>query len=271
MGPMGGRQRASGVRRAGKVLGIALTAAMIAGGSENARALDLPDLLAPDLAGADWLGGEADAFAGVDAGDTWLFSYGGFTLAPDGLDREGWRIRLFGGAGHYRYTSTVEVSPGALVDFDRRAEVFQLEALVGWQVSAGMMTAKLFAGVAYEDHAISPGDPQNTIAGAHFGAKLAVETWFDLSRWAWASADASYASTIHGYSAAAKFGLKPVGWLSLGPEASAFGNREFDGHRLGAFARWHCGGCDMTVSGGLSGDYDDETGAYGALSFYSRF
>jgi len=271
MGPMGGRQRASGVRRAGKVLGIALTAAIIAAGSEDARAFDLSDLLTPDLAGADWLGGEADAFAGVDAGDTWLFSYGGFTLAPDGLDREGWRIRLYGGAGHYRYTSSVEVSPGAVVDFDRRADVFQLEALVGWQLSAGMMTAKLFAGVAYEDHAVSPGDPQNAIAGAHFGAKLALETWFDLSRWAWASADASYASTIDGYSAAAKFGLKPVGWLSLGPEASAFGNREFDGHRLGAFARWHCGGCDMTVSGGLSGDYDDETGAYGALSFYSRF
>lgn len=248
-----------------------MTAVMIAGFSGHARAFDLPDLLVPDLLAAEWPGGRTDAFAGVDAGDSWQVSYAGFTLAPDGLDREGWRVRLYGGAGRYSYTSTTEISPGLRVAFDRRAEVFQLEALAGWHTSAGMMTARLFAGIAYEDHVVSPDDPQNAIAGAHFGGKMAIETWFDLSRWAWASVDASYTSTIGGYSGAIKLGLKPVGWLSLGPEASALGNREFDGRRLGAFARWHCGGCDATLSGGVSGDYDDETGAYGALSFYSRF
>ena len=269
MGPMGGCQRALRVRRAGKVLGLAFTAAMLAGGSGHAHAFDLPDLLSADLAGADWLGGGADSFAGVDAGDTWLFSYGGFSLAPGGLDRDGWRIRLYAGTGYYNYTPSGGASPNAFAP--RRADVFQLEALAGWQFSTGLITAKLFAGVAYEDHTISPADPDNAIAGAHLGAKLAVETWFDVSQWAWASADASYATGIDAYSGAVKLGLRPFEWVSLGPEASVFGNREFDGHRLGAFARWHCGGCDMTVSGGISGDYDDETGAYGALSFYSQF
>jgi hypothetical protein len=248
---------------------MAFSAAMLAGGSNHAHAFDLPDLLSADLVGADWLGGQADAFAGVDAGDSWLFSYGGFTLAPGALDRDGWRVRLYAGSGYYSYTPSGRVGSNAFAP--RRADVFQLVALAGWQFSAGVITAKLFAGVAYEDHAISPADPDNAIAGTHIGAKVAAETWFDLARWAWLSADASYATTIDSYSGALKLGFRPVAWVSLGPEASVFGNREFDGHRLGAFARWHCSGCDVTVSGGLSGDYDEETGAYGALSFYSQF
>ncbi len=271
MGPLGGCRRAGCVRRAINAVSAAGLAAIVAGAGAPAKAVDFLDLLRPDLAAADWLGGRADAFAGTDITDSSVFNYGGVTLAPGDLDRNGWWLRLYAGMGHYTYTSTVETSPGVLVDFARVAEVFQLEALIGWQLSAGPLTAKLFAGLAYEDQAVTPDDPQNAIAGAHYGAKVAIETWLDLSRRVWASADASYATTIEAYSGAAKLGLKPVGWLSLGPEAAAFGNREFDGHRLGAFARWHCAGCDLTVSGGLAGDYDDETGAYGALSFYSRF
>ncbi len=248
---------------------MAFTAAMVAGGSGHAHAFDLPDLLSADLAGADWLGGQADAFAGVDGGDTWLFSYGGFTLAPGALDRNGWRVRLYSGAGYYSYTPSSRGSPNAFAP--RRVDVFQLEALAGWQFSTGIITAKLFVGAAYEDHAISPADPDNAIAGTHLGAKVAAETWFDIAPRAWVGADASYATTIDAYSGALKLGLKPFDWLSLGPEASVFGDRENDAHRFGAFARWHCSGCDMTVSGGVSGDYEDETGAYGALSFYRRF
>jgi len=227
-------------------------------------------LLQPDIAAANWISG-ADSFAGVDATGGSFFSYGGFTFSSGGLDEDGLRLRLYAGYGYYQYTSTEVSGSGVSVDFDRRADVFQGEALAGWQFSTGPMTARLFAGLAYEEQAITPGDPDNALAGTHLGAKVAVETWFDLSSRAWLSVDASYATTTDAYSGAFKLGLKPWPWLSLGPEAAAFGNEEFDGHRLGGFARWHCGGCDMTVSGGVSGDYDDDTGAYGALSFYRRF
>ena len=225
-----------------------------------ARAIDLSALLEPDLAAADWLEG-ADTFLGVDATDSVLFSYSGFTLSPGRLDREGLRLRVYAGAGRYTYVSGTEGT----------ADLVQAEALVGWQFHAGLITAKLFAGIAYEAHTIDPGEPDIALRGGHVGAKVALETWFDLSERAWLSADASYATAIDSYSGSTKLGLKPVAWLSLGPEAAAFGNQEFEAHRLGGFARWHCGGCDVTVSGGVSGDYDDDTGAYGALAFYTRF
>jgi len=249
------------------VVAVALAAAV----GPPARAFDLSALLRPDLAADDWIG-SADIFAGADATGSSLFSYGGFTLAPGtSLDGDGLRLRVYGGAGRYSYTGREEVRPRVIVDKHRRVDVTQAEALIGWQFSAGALTAKLFGGIAYEDHAVVPGDPSNAIAGAHVGAKAALETWFDLTRWAWLSADASYATTTDAYSGGAKLGLRPFDWLSFGPAAAVFGNQEVAGHSLGAFARWHCGGCDLTVSGGISGDYDDETGAFGALSFYRRF
>jgi len=235
-----------------------------------AKALDLADLLVPDLAAADWISG-FDAFTGIDATGSSVFGYGGITLAPNGLDANGLRLRLYAGGGHYSYTSTDAVRPGVAVTLERRVEVLQAQALVGWQQKVGALTAALFAGLAYEQQSVTPADVDHALAGEHVGAKVALETWLDISPQAWLSADASYATTIEAYSGSIKLGLRPASWLSLGPAAAAFGDREYDGIRLGAFARWHCGGCDLTVSGGFSSDYADETGAYGALSFYRRF
>lgn len=269
MGPMGGR-RPRRRARAWRALLVAIwLCAGAAAGATPARAVDLSTLLAPDIADSDWISG-ADVFAGMDVTESALFSYGGVTLAPAGLDRDGLRVRLYAGSGFHGLRSSKDSAVG-LATFDRRADVVQAEALIGWQLSTGPMTARLFAGVAYEEQAITPVDWENPLAGAHVGAKAALETWVDLATWAWLSVDVSYATTFDAYSGAVKLGLRPVRWLSLGPEARAFGDRAFDGHRLGGFARWHCGSCDVTVSGGVAGNYDAETGAYGALSFYRRF
>ncbi len=270
MGSIGGRRPGTHARRSGYLLPALAVGLATAFSAAPSRALDLSDLFAPDLADADWTSG-ADVFGGIDITDSALFSYGGLTFAPAGLDEAGLRFRLFSAAGQYNYDATVNLGAPGMFTVNREVDVLRAEALVGWQLRAGMMTATLFAGVAYEEQAITPDDPENALAGEHVGAKVALETWFDLASWAWLSADASYATTFDAYSGAVKAGLRPAHWFSFGPEAKAFGDREFDSHRLGGFARWHCGGCDVTVSGGVSGDYDDDTGAYGALSFYRRF
>ncbi len=270
MGFIGGRGPRNCARLMLRLL-IAIGFGFAAGAfARPARALDLSALLAPDIADADWMGGGVEVFAGVDGSDSAMFSYGGLTLAPSGLDSNGLRVRFYAGSGNYTYT-TARGTPDGLVSVHRRADILQAEALIGWQVSIGATTAKLFGGIAYEEQTISPDDPENALAGERFGAKLALETWVDLARWAWLSVDASYATSFDAYSGTARLGLKPHTDLSLGPEARAFGDREFDGHRLGGFARWHCGGCDVTISGGVAGDYDAQTGAYGALSFYRSF
>ena len=271
MGLMGGARLRGGARRCQTILLVMGIALMADGNSFAARALDLSALLAPDLAGDDWMDSRADAFSGVDATHGSVFSYGGFTLAPGGLDHDGLRLRFFAGAGYHGLEEPGEASALVPDGFTHRAEVFQAEALVSWQVSPGPVIAKLFAGVSYEEQAISGPQIEYALAGEHLGAKVALETWVDLSRSGWLSADASYTSGMDAYSAALRLGVQPAEWVSVGPEAAVFGDRENDEHRLGAFARWHCGGCDATLSGGVSGDYDEETGAYGALSFYRRF
>lgn len=267
---MGGRWPCDCARRMPRLLIAAWLGFAVGAPAGPARALDLSALLASDIAGADWMGGGVEVFAGVDGSDSAMFSYGGLTLAPGGLNSNGLRVRFYAGSGNYTYT-TATGTPDGLVSVHRNADILQAEALIGWQVSAGAITAKLFGGIAYEEQAISPDDPENTLAGERFGAKLALETWLNLARWAWLSVDASYATSLDAYTGAARLGLKPHTDVSLGPEARAFGDRAFDGHRLGGFARWHCSGCEVTISGGVAGDYDAQTGAYGALSFYRRF
>jgi len=271
MGLMGGVRLREGVRRRQKLLLIMGVALMACGNSFAARAIDLSALLAPDLAADNWMTSRADAFAGVDATHSSVFSYGGFTLAPGGLDQDGLRLRFFAGAGYHGLNEHSGVSAPQLDGFTHRADIFQAEALVGWQIASGPVIARLFAGVSYDEQAISGPQIDYALQGEHVGAKVALETWVDLSPSAWLSADASYATGIGAYSGALRLGVTPMAWVSVGPEAAIFGDREHDGHRLGAFARWHCGGCDATLSGGVSGDYDEETGAYGALSFYRRF
>lgn len=271
MGLMGGVRLREGACRCQTILLIMGMALVADGNRFAARAIDLSALLAPDLAGDNWMVSRADAFTGVDATHSSVFSYGGFTLAPRGLDHDGLRLRFFAGAGYHGLNEHSGVSAPQLDGFTHRADIFQAEALVGWQIASGPVIAKLFAGVSYDEQAISGPQIDYALQGEHVGAKVALETWVDLSPSAWLSTDASYVTSIGAYSAALRLGVTPAAWLSIGPEAAVFGDRKHDGHRLGAFARWHCGGCDATLSGGVSGDYDEETGAYGALSFYRRF
>ena len=268
---MGGFRLNGGARRCQTVLLIMVVALIAGGNSFAARAIDLSALLTTDIAGDNWMASRADTFAGVDATDSSVFTYGGFTLAPSGLDHDGLRLRFFAGAGYHGLEEPGRASAVVPEGFTHRADIFQAETLVGWQVSSGPVIAKLFAGASYEEQAVTGPEIDYALAGEHLGAKVALETWVDLSRSVWLSADASYATGIGAYSAALRLGVRPAAWMSVGPEAAVFGDREHDGQRLGAFARWHCGSCDATLSGGVSGDYAEETGAYGALSFYRRF
>jgi len=236
----------------------------------DARALDLSELLVPDFAATEWISGRTDFFTGVDATENALFSYAGLTLAGEGIDRDGVRLRLFAGTGNYSYGST-KTGSDAHADTQRSADATQVDALLGWQVSFAAVTTKVFAGIAYEAHEVQPADPENTLGGTHVGAKFMVETWLDLSEHAWLSADVSYATAIDGYYGALSLGLKPSASISLGPVLAAFGSRDFDAQRVGAFARWHCEGCDVTLAAGFAGDYDGDLGEYGSLSFYRRF
>lgn len=86
-----------------------------------------------------------------------------------------------------------------------------------------------------------------------------------------AQLDGSYTTATQGYAAWLRTGVRTFDWLTLGLESAAFGDSSYDAMRAGAFVRWHNNIMDLTVSAGVSGDYDSPSNPYGTLSIYRKF
>lgn len=225
---------------------------------------------APAGAGEDGQPRRAE-FSGVDVTANSRFGYAGAGWAfGRGLDTPGWRLRALGGYGAYVYDGALAISAGRIpMRFD--GEVALAELMAGRLWRRGAWTVKAYAGVEYVEHAVSPADPANSVTGAQWGAKGLVEVWRDLGARAWFAGDGAYGTAFGDYRLKARLGRRLTRRLSFGLEAGGFGNAGYDSARGGAFARLHLGGADITLSGGISGDYySEETGGYVALELYRR-
>lgn len=203
-----------------------------------------------------WAGAEITA-------NSWA-AYSGTTAALFGpIDADGWRVRAVGGYGAYSY---------ARYDVTIRGHVGFGDVLVGYQHQTGPLTLKGFAGVSAASHNLMPFDPDNAVVGADYGVKAALETWWEMSPLAWSSLDLSW-SSIHGgaYAARARTAYRIRPELSLGLEAAASGNTEYDGGRGGAFLRFTWSNGEFSASAGASVDRSGESGGYGTLTALYRY
>ena len=83
--------------------------------------------------------------------------------------------------------------------------------------------------------------------------------------------DGSYGTAFDGYWFQGRLGHRAGRWLSVGVEAGALGNREYDAGRGGIFLRVHRETTDVTLSGGVTGDYLGEvTSVYLSLGLYRK-
>lgn len=228
------------------------------------------------MSGAPAGAGEEDKprlaeFSGVDVTANSRFGYaGGVWTFGRGVEAPGWRLRALGGYGAYVYDGTLAF-PGGTVPMRFNGEVPVSELLAGRLWRQGEWTFKAYGGVQYIEHAVTPGDPANSVTGAQWGAKGLVEVWRDLGSRAWFAADGAYGTAFDEYRLKARLGRRLTRRVSLGLEAGGFGNAGYDSARGGAFARLHLGGTDITVSGGVSGDYRGEaSGGYIALELYRK-
>lgn len=103
------------------------------------------------------------------------------------------------------------------------------------------------------------------------GGKGQVEIWRNLGTRNWFSADGLYASAFGDYWVQARLGHRASRWLTVGVEAGGLGNEEYDAGRGGVFLRVHGKTTDITLSGGVTGDYfGDEASAYISLGLYRK-
>ena len=183
-------------------------------------------------------------------------------LTPEGRDSIKARVNPFG--------LQIEGDQLYLVQTHQAAR-YDLEALPGYQMTLGAVVLKGYLGPAMEMRTILPPAPGKTLTGNYWGAKSIVESWIQLGSASWLSADASYFTGTDAYSGAMRLGYQPFSWLTLGPEASAFGDREDDCGRAGGFFRFNIGKVETTLSGGVSANYDGEMTPYGSVGMYMKF
>ena len=205
-----------------------------------------------------------EIWAGADVTSASWAVYSGMTAALFGpLHANGWRVRAGGGYGEYSYRGLNQKIEGEFTFAD---------ALIGYHHQVGALTLKAFAGVAWAQHGLSIFDPENDVTGADFGAKVAIESWLEVTPQMWAQLDLS-ATTTHDntYAARGRLGYRITPELSFGPELAGIGGSKLDGWRAGGFARYTWERGEVSASAGLSDSAAGGTGGFGTLNVLYKY
>lgn len=218
--------------------------------------------------------------AGADSTSTSWSTYSSITAALAGDIREnGYRLRLAGGAGRYRYTRS-------FFDEDRHRHLWpeffgdrsSFDILVGYHWTIGPATLKAYAGLTEEHYRLSPGpdsplgaDDENVVQGARRGTKLVLETWTRLGDWGFLQVDANWSEPFKAYGGRVRLGYALNNGWSTGLETGAFGNIDHDGGRAGGFARYEWQSGEVSLSGGFDGDLERIGSGYISVAVTARF
>ena len=240
--------------------------------------------------------GPFETWAGVDViRDSWL-SYSGTTFAPFSptLHSDGWRLRLGGGYGQYSYrgsTGALSIGDGVIdpTEEDGRSpdtgetrryvvDRSYAEALLGYHLRLGELTAKAFAGAAMSSHTHRTPDPTTSLSGTQYGFKSALELWLNLGEACWTSLDVSYSSAHDEASGRWRAGYLVAPQISIGPELKYDRNVEGGAGwtgRGGMFARYFWDGGEISLAGGVvrkdEKNSDAKHGPYGTLNVLFQY
>lgn len=210
--------------------------------------------------------GWRETWGGADiSGDVWLL-YSGVTVAPFSRDiySEGLRLRLSGGYGQYSYGQTAfncAAMAGAgnvCQSYNRRVDVNHtyVDALVGYHLRLGELTAKAFGGISIVDHRLARGSFDSRVRGLEVGATGALEFWLNVGDAGWASLDLQFTTAHETAAARSRAGWRVLRSLSVGPEARLDRNVYDLAGRVGLFARYEWAGGEFSVSGGYASSID---------------
>jgi hypothetical protein len=233
-----------------------------------------PDGVAPSA--RQWF----EVSAGADgSGSSWS-SYSSATAALFSDIREnGYRLRIGGGYGHYRYTRPVfDPASRRHLWTEFFGEQTWGDVLIGYQWAIGSTSIKAFVGMTEEDHNLSPGpasllafDDENAIQGTRRGTKIVLETWTRLADWGFLQVDANWSEPFAAYGGRVRLGHFLVDGWSTGVEGGAFGNLNYDGGRAGVFGRYAWGSGEISLSAGFDGNRDHIGSGYVSVGATTRF
>jgi hypothetical protein len=218
---------------------------------------------------------------GVIATPSSWVAYSSTTYAPFAAnDENGLRARVGGGYGQYRYVTLPPKHQECAFEQCRKIPVAGqasfVDALFGYQIRYGSLTAKAFAGYASDTQLLAPFDTLNRSAGKAQGFKAVLETWYNISPRLWTSVDASWTQAHAGYQAQLRLGYRLTPQISIGLEEGALGNVAGQQWRSGAFANFAAINWEVRVSAGIAVQAFDfrqvsTDNAYGAVNLLIRY
>jgi hypothetical protein len=116
--------------------------------------------------------------------------YAGGSYAPFGSVREdGFRLRAVAGYGAYTYSSP-RWTGIAVKAFDFHGTTSFADLLAGYHKQWGPLTIKILGGATVTKQIVD--DTESSTTGTGIGAKLVVETWWNVTDQVWASVDTSW-------------------------------------------------------------------------------
>ncbi len=151
--------------------------------------------------------------------DLWrhgAFTHAGVVWSPQGLDREGFALKLVFGGGAYGYRS------GALNDAYVIGRQLSASIMPGWRFVRNGWIVSVFAGLDLQAHKLWPDDPSAGLRGSYTGMRAAFELWHSPTPQTMIAADASVSSIGPSYSARAAFGWTFFRLFYIGPEVQGF-------------------------------------------------
>ena len=220
------------------------------GGAAEAGAADTPRFL---------------LFGGTDLWRYGDFLYGGALWSPDGLNNDGFALKLLLNGGAYNYKSG-DLHTG--ID----GEMFSATAMPGWRFTRGGLTVGVFAGPVAQDYQLSPNDPGSRLHGFYVGGQFAGEVWYQPATNLMAALSGSVASIGPIGSLRGALGVRAFDIVFVGPEAAAFWCGDFQQFEFGLHLtgfRWNA--LEWSAGSGWSMDSDRRSGPYLRLGVSARY
>lgn len=225
------------------------------------------DPIAPDAAPPNDMRGGAypEKFLYYSGFDLWRNGgtfYGGVQWAPNGLNADGFTLKVLLAEGSYLYRAS-----GA----DIRGTYFLGSVMPGWRIKRGDVEIKIFAGLDLQHHETSPNDPFNNLIGTHAGLRVNAELWWEPAQMF------MLASSMSGSTIGKSFGIRgAAGWRVIdrfwaGPELETSGDEIYRQYRAGAHVTsLRTGPFEWTLGAGFVQDNSHRSGAYGRIGLLTR-
>jgi len=205
-------------------------------------------------------------YSGLDVGRDSAYGWAGTAWSPFGaMDAEGFRLRVQGGGGRYRYRTGFV--PGGW----NTATATDGEVLAGWQFLTGTTAFTFYGGVNVASDMLDHPDPSNPAQGTRFGGKVVGELFIRPAEGWTMTAAAGFSTTFNTATLRATLARRLFGEVDGGTEASYYRDSQSQEAKVGLFLSAPIRGRTFALSGGWRWSDDSDSGLYTMLTLFAPF